>query len=142
MTRLRKALNHNSRDPIYIETLQKKGYRWCQQIEPCNEVNSQTRISAIVTLSIIILIMAFWVLTENQDTESVPINSLTIEHQGEELEVIVGATEELSDEDIKQIGNIVEDITGLETKEIDVIVEKPAVECNEQEKDCKKSNNH
>lgn len=123
MTRLRKALNDSSKQPQFIETVQRKGYRWLQSVEQIKSPvrHNNLKYPAIVSVLLIITGSAYWL--NKPEPEKFPFTDLSIQTTDEGLEVKVGIKEELNQENQEKIKQEISRITGKSPDQMKILVD-------------------
>ena len=144
MTRLRRALSDSSKEPQYIETVQRKGYRWLLSVEQ-TEVTSTNKLSryfAVAALLITIVGLSYW-LTQSEP-EEFPFTDLSIETTDKGMEVKVGIEAEVNQTQPSQvqqdkIKQEISRITGKDPKQMKITIDRDCTPLeieNKQTKHC------
>ena len=90
MTRLRRALGDNSKQPEFIETVQRKGYRWLQPIEQNESSNTHKGPQFLVLATVLAFVIGISYWLAQPDIETFPFTDLSIQTTDEGMEVKVG----------------------------------------------------
>lgn len=119
MARLRKVINDDAKNPTYIQTVQRKGYRWLQ---PVTLVTKQTNTSVWsrrkvgLTAAICLVVIAVFLTTfshKQKPVEKFPFPDLSIKKlEGGGYEIQAGIEGELTEEKKKAMLEEIKRITG------------------------------
>ena len=147
MARLRKMLNDDVKAPTYIETVQRKGYRWLQDIERQQEKIIYNKKFILVLVAITFMLTLFASLTKNavkmSPTEFLfPELSITKLPDGG-YEVNVAIDGELTEERKAAVLQEIKRITGEENSGMEFTFDSLTPECvdkDDQKKNCKYKN--
>jgi len=114
MTRLRKTLKDNAKEPKFIETVQRKGYRWLQKVTIIeNKSNHLNRIKYFIVILLPITLGLIWIFNSKTETENFPFPSLYIEKlDNNGYEIQVGIDGELTEEKKAAMLKEIKRITG------------------------------
>jgi DNA-binding winged helix-turn-helix (wHTH) protein len=132
MTRLRRALNDSSKQPQFIETVQRKGYRWLQSVKLVKLVkrvqqveNTATRkflkYYVVVTALILISAVSYW-LTK-AESKKFPFTDLTIKTTQSGMEVKIGIDSELNQDNQEKIKKEISRITGKSAEQMKITID-------------------
>jgi DNA-binding winged helix-turn-helix (wHTH) protein len=157
VTRLRKALNDNAKQPAFIETVQRKGYRWLQDVSLVNAESStknndesaghiplnqssikQLKIPATI-MAIAVTTLSAWELytffqspVEKQSIQKFPFPDLHIERLPEGgYEIQVGIDGELTEERKAAMLKEIKRITGEEHSDMIFTLDPIEPDCEE-----------
>ncbi|MDG1752687.1 MAG: winged helix-turn-helix domain-containing protein [Thalassotalea sp.] len=147
MARLRKMLNDDVKAPTYIETVQRKGYRWLQDIERQQEKIIYNKKFILVLVAITFMLTLFASLTKDavkmSPTEFLfPELSITKLPDGG-YEVNVAIDGELTEERKAAVLQEIKRITGEENSGMEFTFDSLTPECvdkDDQKKNCKYKN--
>jgi DNA-binding winged helix-turn-helix (wHTH) protein len=136
MARLRKALSDDAKNPKYIQTVQRKGYRWLQPIQLLENprIHSFKRSTIAVILTSIIFITAFWQLTKEEAPKVFPFPDLSITKLADGgYEVQVGIEGKLTEEKKAAMLKEIKRITGEEYSGMAFTLDptEPTIDCKE-----------
>ena len=144
MTRLRRALSDSSKKPQFVETVQRKGYRWLLSVEQAEvtSTNKKPRYSAVAALLTLVITLSYW-LTQSE-SEEFPFTDLSIETTDEGMEVKVGIEADLNQTQPSQaqqdkIKQEISRITGKDPEQMKITIDKdctPSEIKNKQTKHC------
>ena len=137
MTRLRRALGDNARQPEFIETVQSKGYRWLQTVK-VEKPMVQSRLKArpllflVLPLTFVITLggiggAIFIVGDEDNEQQGFPYKDLYIEETADGLVVEVGIKGELTEEKKAQMLKDIKRITGNNDTNMEFTLDDPQV---------------
>jgi len=120
MARLRKALNDDAKNPKFIQTIQRKGYRWLQPVElteghPKHFFKSKVAISMLVVFLCLLTVVILQISNEKKEPEKFPFPDLSIiklENGGYEIQA--GIEGELTEEKKAAMLAEIKRITGEE----------------------------
>lgn len=82
ITRLRKALNDDAKNPQFIETVQRKGYRWLQETTITNNKRSKIK-ATYLSIALVIAAPFIWIATKNQSVQIIKPLFPETTHMGE-----------------------------------------------------------
>jgi len=153
VTRLRKALNDNAKQPMFIETVQRKGYRWLQDVNliRAKENDNQTRqvivkqlntnnvrlmaaVITVITLSAWWLYSDFFKSAEKEPQHKFPFPDLHIERLAEGgYEIQVGIEGELTEARKAAMLKEIKRITGEEHTDMIFTVDPIDLNCKEDQ---------
>ena len=126
ITRLRKALSDSSKQPQFIETVQRKGYRWLLKVEVAVEqekalkINKTIKRYAIAAFLLVLLGSGYWLM--QPDPEEFPFTDLSIEKTEKGMEVKVGLDAEMNAENQEKIKQEISRITGKSTEQMKITI--------------------
>lgn len=145
VTRLRKVLNDNAKQPEFIETVQRKGYRWCQDVNlviPNKRNMSVKKTKTIIILTgVMTILLGGWlyssfVMTVPEVAPPVtkfPFPDLYIERLPEGgYEVQVGIDGELTEERKAAMLKEIKRITGEEHSDMIFTIDPIEPSCKDQ----------
>jgi len=102
VTRLRKVLDDDAKNPKFIETVQRKGYRWLQDVEVAKGKETKSKVKYILiggTITAAVIGGTFITKQESKTTEGFPFPDLHIQRLEEGgYEIQVGLDGELTEE--------------------------------------------
>jgi len=155
VTRLRKALNDNAKQPVFIETVQRKGYRWLQEVSLVNVetrdndkqtrhvifkqlgINKVKRTATIIAI-VVATLSAWWFYgysvnpVEKQLIHKFPFPDLHIERLAEGgYEIQVGIKGELTEARKAAMLKEIKRITGEEHSDMIFTLDPIEPSCNE-----------
>jgi len=119
MARLRKALNDDPKQPKYIETVQRKGYRWLLPVEPAKPrwPGKKEKYFAVAVCVLGLALFTQWWILDKPDPvpKKFPFADLSVTKlPNGEYRVAVGITGELTDEKKAMVLAEIKRITGEE----------------------------
>lgn len=147
MARLRKMLNDDVKAPTYIETVQRKGYRWLQDIERQQEKIIYNKQFILVLVAITFMLILFASLTKEAVKKSpteflFPELSITkLPDGGYEVDVAIDG--ELTEERKAAVLQEIKRITGEENSGMEFTFDSLIPECvdkDDQKKNCEYKN--
>ena len=117
ITRLRRVLKDDAKTPVYIETVQGKGYRWVHKVEwpesdTQNQVKSYHRLWPVAFVSLL-LVSGVWWLKGTAQNES-KISDLNIKQVEGAVEIAVGFEMDPTQEGQQNMLKQVETLTGID----------------------------
>ena len=125
MARLRRALKEQSKHPQFIETVQRKGYRWLPPVhsEPKKTGDYKLRIVVLFTTLVVAGLIAFYMIIQPEQ-KKFPFKDLSIETTDKGLEVAVGVEGELDDAKITKVKEEVGRIVGEDYSHMEVVIDE------------------
>ena len=138
MTRLRKALKDDPKNPTFIKTVQRKGYIWLPNVESIREENKTPhRKKLAITVSVILLATLFYFFTlPTDEPEKFPFPDLSIQKLEEGgYEIQVGIEGQLTEEKKAAMLKELKRITGEEHSNMEFTVDDLTPSCNENKND-------
>jgi len=139
MTRLRKALSDSSKQPYYIETVQRKGYRWLlpvAQNESFSIGNNVIKYYVFAAAALLLISVSFWGIRSHP--EKFPFTDLSIETTEKGMEIKVGVEAEMNAENQEKIKQEISRITGKSTDQMQISIDR---DCTALEIKNKQTNN-
>ena len=146
MARLRKALGDDAREPKYIQTVQRKGYRWLQPVNLLhkNSVFQLKHIYAGILLSVVIGSLAIILLPsliEQKEPEKFPFPDLAIKKLPDGgYEIKAGIEGKLTKEKKTAMLKEIKRITGEENSDMVFSIDPLAPTCDHTKKNDKHKN--
>jgi hypothetical protein len=132
VTRLRRAINDEPKNPVYIDTVQRKSYRWLQSVEEPPGLISPSQ-KAFLFVFVVILLgvgVTSYVVTKPK-MEKFPFTDLTIKRlEDGRYEFDVGLEEELTEEGKEQMFEELQRIIGDDSPERPYTVDLPSSNCS------------
>lgn len=138
MTRLRKALKDDPKNPKFIKTVQRKGYVWLPNVEPISKENeSSNRKKLALTASFILIAILFYFFTlPTEEPKKFPFPDLSIQRLEEGgYEIEVGIEGKLTEEKKVAMLKELKRITGEEYSDMEFTVDDITPNCNENTND-------
>ena len=91
MTRLRKALVDDSKAPIYIETIQKKGYRLLiePQYKKIQQPNKKFQLSFALLSIVLVVSIVYWLNTTTKPNQIIENMSISKKDDGYDVDVTI-----------------------------------------------------
>jgi DNA-binding winged helix-turn-helix (wHTH) protein len=150
MTRLRKALKDDPKKPLFIKTVQRKGYLWIPKVESIKENSKPSGIKRLpIMVSVLLMGILLYIFTlPEQNQTKFPFPDLSIQKLDEGgYEIQVGIEGKLTEEKKAAMFAELERITGEEQSGMEFTVDEVAQTCidktleNNGKKHCKKDKN-
>ncbi|WDE04838.1 winged helix-turn-helix domain-containing protein [Thalassomonas viridans] len=129
MTRLRRALGDSAKKPLFIETVQSKGYRWLQAVT-VEQAGFKANKPGLALLALVLLVAGgsfFLPDRKHEEAQDFPYTDLYIEQTEEGLLVEVGIKGELTEEKKAQMFEDIKRITGQENTGMQFTLDDPDV---------------
>lgn len=141
ITRLRRALKDDAKNPAFIETVQRKGYRWLPNVE-CAQVNQSkmtaTKYLAMAATVIVVGLIWFLLLRPEPQPEKFPFPDLRIQKlEDGGYEIDVGIEGELTEEKKAAMLKELKRITGEENSDMEFTVDPVKPGCGPAKKEHK-----
>lgn len=141
VTRLRKVLNEEIKNPHFIETVQRKGYRWLQDVTLVKEQKSQNKKTVVFAMSTLLIVAVYGVFNLFSEstaapikTEKFPFPDLQIQRLADGgYEIQVGIEGELTEEKKAAMLQEIKRITGEEHSDMIFTVD-PTCQANVTDK--------
>jgi len=136
VTRLRKILDDDAKNPQFIETVQRKGYRWLQDVEVTKGKVTKSKaayISIGVAITAVFIGAMFIIQPEPTTTENFPFPDLHIKRLAEGgYEVQVGIDGELTEERKIAVLKEIKRITGEEHSDMIFTLDSVEPDCKQK----------
>ncbi len=136
VTRLRKVLDDDAKNPKFIETVQRKGYRWLQDVEVAKGKVPKSKIKYIlmgVTITAAVIGGMFIIKQEPTTTEGFPFPDLHIQRLEEGgYEIQVGLDGELTEERKAAMLKEIKRITGEEHSDMIFTLDPIKPDCKQK----------
>jgi DNA-binding winged helix-turn-helix (wHTH) protein len=138
MTRLRRALNDSRKQPQFVETVQRKGYRWLQPVKQVENTTAHQFFKYYVIVAMLLLFvgMSYW--STKTEPEEFPFTDLSIETTQSGMEVKVGINTDLNQDNQDRIKEEISRITGKNTEQMKITVD---LDCTQEEINNNKTKN-
>lgn len=135
MTKLRKVLNDDPKKPVFIKTVQRKGYVWLASVKSLKEDKTQFTFKKIFIIASVLAIGVwfYYFLQSKKQPDKFPFPDLSIkklDEGGYEIEVGIDGT--LTKEKEKAMLAELKRITGEESSDMVFTVDEVAHNCAEQ----------
>jgi DNA-binding winged helix-turn-helix (wHTH) protein len=136
MTRLRKILKDDAKNPVFIKTVQRKGYLWLPKVEPRKAKSKVVNHKYLLGVaSIFTLAISLYFLVKPK-TEKFPFPDLSIQKlQDGGFEIQVGIEGELTEEKKVAMLEELKRITGEENSDMKFTVDDFSFDCEMKEID-------
>jgi len=136
VTRLRKVLDDDAKNPKFIETVQRKGYRWLQDVEVAKGKDTHSKVKYIlicVTITAVVIGGMFFIKHEPKTTEGFPFPDLHIQRLEEGgYEIQVGLDGELTEERKAAMLKEIKRITGEEHSDMIFTLDSLKPDCKQR----------
>lgn len=130
MARLRKILNDDAKSPVFIKTIQRKGYVWLPAIAPIKVENKSSNIKYLVLATGVFLVAIFLFFNTRPAPEKFPFPDLSIQKLPDGgYEIQVGIEGELTEEKKAAMLAELQRITGEEHSGMEFTVDEIAQDC-------------
>ncbi|WP_100642632.1 winged helix-turn-helix domain-containing protein [Alteromonas facilis] len=146
MARLRKALNDDAKSPAYIQTVQRKGYRWLPSVELTNEQTRHNLYAKRIVLMCAlfgIFAVGYFIYPNTFKQETFPFPDLAIKKLPDGgYEIQAGIEGKLTEERKAALLKEIKRITGEEHSDMEFTFDTlvptcpPVIEGKKDEKDC------
>jgi DNA-binding winged helix-turn-helix (wHTH) protein len=149
MTKLRKALKDDPKNPQFIKTVQRKGYIWLPNVESIRteKKNSNGKILAITASAIVIAAFVYYFTLPKDEPNKFPFLDLSIQTLDKGgYEIQVGIDGNLTEEKKAAMLEELKRITGEEHSHMEFTVDEITTECIDNTTDinmkqkCEKTN--
>jgi DNA-binding winged helix-turn-helix (wHTH) protein len=130
MARLRKTLNDDAKNPLFIKTVQRKGYLWLPSVVPVKEDKKAFNIKSLMMVSGVFVVAVLLYIFAQPEPEEFPFPDLSIQKlEGGGYEIEVGIDGELTEEKKVAMLKELKRITGEEYSGMEFTVDPVAPEC-------------
>lgn len=133
MTRLRKTLNDDAKNPIFIKTVQRKGYLWLPEVLKIKRDKKFLCLKNLVLAISVFTGAALLFMLESPKPESFPFPDLSIQKlNGGGYEIQVGIEGELTKEKEAAMLAELKRITGEENSSMEFTIDEINPECTQK----------
>lgn len=146
MARLRKTLNDDAKNPLFIKTVQRKGYLWLPNVEPIKEDKKILNNTSLMMVTSVFVVAALLYFYAQPEPEAFPFPDLSIQKlEGGGYEIEVGIEGELTEEKKAAMLKELKRITGEEHSGMEFTVDPVSLECDDkslesnERQNCKKN---
>ena len=138
MARLRKILNDDAKNPLFIKTVQRKGYLWLPSVVPLEKDKKTLSIKSLMIVVGMFIVGSLLYIFAQPEPEKFPFPDLSIQKlEGGGYEIEVGIDGELTEEKKAAMLKELKRITGEEHSDMQFTVDPVTPECSDQSIDNK-----